>query len=293
MSEQDVFGPALPPGLSKNTLSGEQSNNDEQVEKESCEYGPTLPPGMSKNAPETELNNDVASDQNDAFEYGPALPPGFIKSSPVVVGPSLPRACANSDSSDDEIIGPLPPSKSDQFDSKTIIAHEFENRSVSMKDKLTGDGKPKKLEREEWMLELPPVLQGFGMGPRQFRAKPVEIGDRSGWTETPGDKNKPKKSKALSAQSVKEMYAKESDLEVRKALSSFEEEGRKESLYSMHNKERKRKLKEEKETGPTRKPFDRDTDLNVRQFDKAMKKQKLKSDLSSRFSHGETSATFL
>ena len=39
----------------------------------------------------------------------------------------------------------------------------------------------------------------LGMGPRQFRARAAEIGDRSGWTDTPADKAR----KAKVIQSVK------------------------------------------------------------------------------------------
>jgi len=31
-------------------------------------------------------------------------------------------------------------------------------------------------------------MQGFGLGPRQFRVNPTDVGDRSVWTDTPEDK---------------------------------------------------------------------------------------------------------
>ena len=50
-------------------------------------------------------------------------------------------------------------------------------------------------ERETWMLELPAENnKNFGLGPRKFRTKaPTTGGDRSGWTDTPQDRERKEK----------------------------------------------------------------------------------------------------
>ncbi len=57
----------------------------------------------------------------------------------------------------------------------------------------------------------------------------------------------------------------------------------------MHTKKMKRKAEEDANKPVERKPFDRDTDLQVNRFDEAQKKALLKKsqELNTRFSHSK------
>lgn len=317
-SEERNIGPALPPWL-QNRSQGEDSCKHENLTSDDS-IGPTLPP-ILKNYEDVEKDGgdvDVVaaagpalppwmrkgkiSEANDDNEdsFGPSLPPGYRKP---ILGPQLPgNIASNEDSDDDEpVIGPLPPSAND--DHVLSVAEQFEQRSKKMKDKLEGREQPKKLEREEWMTELPPLLQGFASGPRKFRAKEKnEIGDRSVWTETPSDRAK-KAAQGIIPKTIsdeerinREAWAKR-DAEIAKKLSDQPASERSESLMNMHEKARKRKLKEDQESGEAniRRPFDREVDLQTNRFDDAAKKRFIKKTqgLSSRFSTGSTSSKFL
>nr|CAB3250423.1 GPALPP motifs-containing protein 1-like [Phallusia mammillata] len=288
----EFVGPALPPHLGKSTADDASSDEDICNEETESIIGPVVPPS----------HNTVEKDDDALF--GPALPPNLLKPAvEKVIGPTLPpgfdRSDLNQSDSDEEIIGPLPLPQGVTLDEKKLIAIDFEDRSKKMKDKLTGNNKTEKLEREEWMTELPPVLQGFGMGPRSFKMNPTKIGDRSVWTDTPQEKAKKAQKQQVTSKLKPDpisKYVRERDNEIAKQISSLQPEDEQESLMSMHEKTRKRKLKEEEKTsGNVRRPFDRETDLQANRFDEAAKKRMMKQSqgLASRFSHGETSATFL
>ncbi|XP_076807746.1 GPALPP motifs-containing protein 1-like [Clavelina lepadiformis] len=324
----DCIGPALPPGFKPANVREDvgpalskavaDKSIAEDIEAE-LSIGPQLPGNLIRPAPSPTvqaasdfIGPSIPSDNKNKFDdaedlFGPALPPGFKKANvgeKRVLGPQLPpgfQGQASSDEEDEEIIGPLPPTANAAEDVKDRIARDFEKRAQKMKDKLEGRDEPKKIEREIWMTELPPVLQGFGMGPRQFRANPTEVGDRSGWTDTPADKLKKslerKNTSDNNSPSLKDVNVVKRDKDISGQLNEYNGAKQQESLLSMHEKKRKRKLKEEKESGKAdiRRPFDRDIDLQANKFDEAAKKRMLKqsSGLSSRFSHGETSGTFL
>jgi len=239
--------------------------------------GPMRPPGLNPRPPKDE-EEDV---------YGPPLPPSFYK----------PKTSPKHVSDDDEpLIGPLPPSAEDQISPSQEIIKQIEKRSKQMKDKLNGLNAPKKLEREEWMLELPSATQAFGLGPRKFRKNAKELGDRSVWTDTPGDKERKAKLKSVEKPAAFKPYESR-DKEIEENMKEYIKEFKQESLLSIHEKKLKRKHKEEKkEEDPTiRRPFDRETDLQVNRFDNAAKKRMIKqsAELSSRFSYGEQSSKFL
>lgn len=297
--DDDVCGPSLPP--EQDTYRAEMPFNKSAYgpmmpSKGNYTYGPSLPPK------EVEEGDDEA--------YGPALPPGFKKSQ--VVGPAMPPSITASrsftcDNEDDYVIGPLPPSSSqlsyNEMSSKQRVIADIEKRAKDMKEKIEGLNKPKKLEREQWMLELPSDKQDFGMGPRKFRKNAKNLGDRSVWTDTPADRErKAKEAQARRNEPVPVKPHEERDREWTKEMEKIKPQ--QQSLLEMHSSERKRKMKDERKKKKKdkkdkeedeRRPFDRDVDLQANRFDNARKQRIIKQsqELSSRFSHGNKVSKFL
>lgn len=135
---EDICGPAPPP------------KRDEDI------IGPVLPPQLRKNAIKKSEDTEI---------IGPVLPKALSKSSnnsgenPEIIGAVLSKlhSLANKgitqddkigDDSDDDFIGPLPPSSSES------------QQKVSNFDLMPKQPKlPEKLEREEWMLVAPKKLK--------------------------------------------------------------------------------------------------------------------------------------
>ncbi|XP_043927646.1 GPALPP motifs-containing protein 1 [Protopterus annectens] len=328
--DQDVpAGPALPPGyVSDSSGSLDTSEEDDCSEKV---VGPSLPPGFTKKHSKNKTHSDpkssqkisqvVSDDDSDHAFFGPALPPGFKKeASPdrPVIGPALPPGFKksepdlgksstfteaallqgytekSSDSSDDDIIGPLPAKSPVQ----NTVSMEFEYRAQKMKEKLTsGDGNGCKQQvRESWMTELPPELKDFGLGPRTFKRRAgEESGDRSVWTDTPSDRErKSKEKKEAKSHAGKKHEEKpavsEYDRKLKEQVTEYNNSSRSESLLDMHRKKLKRKAEKEKGKPEERKPFNREEDLQVHRFDEAQKRALLKrsQELNTRFSHSKS-----
>jgi len=200
---------------------------------------------------------------------------------------------SDEESSDGEVVGPLPPGASAALDKAHAI--EVERRAERMKRKLLGldqsSGPP---EREEWMLELPELKRkNFGLGPRTFErtAKP-EIKGRDQWTSTPGSEKKPQKEDEDETNSLQEEAARaieeRRNKELEKIVSKHDEKRRSKTLLKSHQEERKKKKKAEEAKPYERKPFDRDVDLKANQFDDAKRKALIKKsrELDTRFKAG-------
>lgn len=229
--------------------------------------GPSLPPHMQKPSQPEET-------------FGPVLPPKCSPKrspSPVpqrsrIVGPILPSHInleeaggsqtlsshdeAVSDISEDDIdydtVGPLPPglSKSD--------AHlELERRALELKLAQLNDSDDDNANepaRDEWMTALPEVRKVGNMGlvARQFKTKVgPEIGDRSGWTDTPSDRERKAQKRGPTADELiaerqrdaEAMYRAKRDAEQEKAASKHKKKHKRDhSLMDLHQK----KLKKEK-----------------------------------------------
>lgn len=189
------IGPALPPHLQKNigpsrpphTESTEESeskrpalpshlrqNKDSQAES----IGPSLPAHLRKSVETTPVAASSIENE-DVSDIGPALPPhlrsgnqesddeeefGCPLPPPPVKGPSRPPADYTEADDDDYVVGPAIPAflagggnSSTQAElEEAEIEARFQKNSEKMKKKIT-TGDEKKLEREEWMLELPSV----------------------------------------------------------------------------------------------------------------------------------------
>ncbi|XP_030636496.1 GPALPP motifs-containing protein 1 isoform X2 [Chanos chanos] len=277
VQEEDdgFFGPALPPGYQKQQSSPERP----------LVLGPALPPGFRRQVDDDDDDDDDDDSDDDEREddqgySGPALPPGYKAES------------SSSEAEDSDIIGPMPV-KGPVHDS---VVSDIERRAKRMKDKLSGvnDG-PEELKREEWMTELPPELQHFGMGPRTFKRRTgPEDKDRSIWTDTPADRERKARERLEGKNSGESRKAdaprvSEKELQIAQQVSKYNESKRGESLIDMHTKKMKAAAEEGEKKPVERRPFDRDTDLQVNRFDDAQKKAVLKKsqELNTRFSHSK------
>ncbi|XP_058800419.1 GPALPP motifs-containing protein 1 [Phymastichus coffea] len=297
------IGPALPSYLSV-------------VEKnESQSIGPALPSHLlasrQANEDDEKIETDEASNKEDSEEedtFGPPLPPNLQKRK--VIGPVLldnfvlgetpihvstlsPNSKNDEDSDDDgEVVGPLPP---DHPAARSQAKMLLEYRALQIQAKFKDKTAPEEKKREEWMTELPPahaIALGLGSIPRTFRTKEgPDMSDRSMWTDTPADRLRKQKEKeenrfVPSQESSKKSKSKDQDV-----TQEAKEEKRPESLLDMHlknlKKKKKKMEKEAKDLGlPTRRPFDRDIDLQANRLDEARKKKIFEkaSRLNDRFS---------
>lgn len=295
-----LLGPALPPGFKK---QDHDEDDDEDAKDDTRGFlGPALPPGYRKQGRSPERppgigpalppgfkRQDADEDEEEGKEdargiLGPALPPGYT--------PAVSSGEEEEEEEEDYIVGPMP-SKGPSQDS---VALDFERRAQRMKDKLTGvDTGPKVLSRESWMTELPPELQHVGLEARTFKKRSgPENKDRSIWTDTPADRER-KARERLEAKEKGEAAKddgprlSQKELETAEKVSKYNESKRGESLISMHTKKMKRKAEEDADKPVERRPFDRDTDLQVNRFDEAQKKALIKKsqELNTRFSHSK------
>lgn len=298
------YGPQLPPHLRKSASKSDSESEDEDDQS----YGPKLP-SVGCRGPAPKSGSD--SEDDDSC-YGPKLPevacrgpaPSIgpqIPSGSSGIGPQLPPAIARSnpeaeaeaESSDDEMIGPMPPKAGQSTTEEESIAKSIEARAQKMKDRLEGREAIAEPKRESWMLELPTnQAKNFGLGPRSFSrsTNPKAKQDKS-WTATPNDGNKaaadgqdPEQDEEVLAY----MASLERDSAMEKLSSELNKKRGNESLLDLHTKKLKKKKKDKKEGPEERRPFDRNTDLQVNRFDDAQKKAMLKkaANLDSRFAHG-------
>ncbi|KAG5308986.1 GPAM1 protein, partial [Acromyrmex insinuator] len=303
---RSTYGPLLPPGFASNASDGnkldseinnlEDKINDEVDGKNMNFIGPRLLP---------QLNDHQSIEREDAADavFGPALPPHLLQrqrkkdSLDRIIGPVLPDVLksreegliASSNSDDDSAIGPLPV---DHPALRTSRVHEqLDLRAQRIRNEKYSEEMDIGNKREEWMTELPSAqAANLGLGPRKFKLRDgPDMSDRSCWTDTPAQKAR--KQMDLEAKRFRESEKKHVNEYHKEVDKSRKHE---KSLLEMHqNKIAKKKKKEEKEarrTGmSTRRPFDRDIDLQVNRFDQAQKKTILMKAqlLDDRFSRGQ------
>lgn len=304
-----MFGPTLPPHL--------RTSPTETCKEETTgtTLGPCPPPTIVKLS-----DKDATGSREEASLYGPSLPPDLVSASPKVFGPSLPPGLGekpdeqpwsrdptpppSSSEEEEDFIGPLPVAAekegSIELQRKRL---EIEARSREMRNRLENKDRPTELQqpkREEWMTELPPEIKPLGLGPRKFRTGVCDPGDRSVWTETPADRQR----KAQEAQEgqVKKAPVRGGEVEYasvssrdKKLASQVEEynkQHRSQSLLDMHRKRRRAEERFGKEE--ERRPFNRETDLELpRNLMTSAKRRALVEDsvkaLGSKFTHGKRS----
>lgn len=299
-SEDDI-GPAFASSLEEGALEssdidaasegpGPNTSNRGQCESSNCNdmYGPALPPGFKP--------SPVVAEKP---VVGPTLPPGLSRETLGNLGDDL--SSALSDFTD--VIGPLPPTSAGHSSANDDVYEDFERRASKMKKKLTGCS-DEELKREEWMTVLPPELgKNFGLGPRSFRRQaPVPLGDRSVWTDMPSQKLEKEQlqhdaeaddavekcpvEETTPADAAREIYDKAMSSRIEKYNKSGK---RTKTLLEIHQKNLKKKKKEEKDKVVERKPFDREVDLKVNLIDDAKRDALIKKSrqLNDKFSHGK------
>ncbi|XP_012526288.1 protein starmaker [Monomorium pharaonis] len=304
-----TYGPLLPPEFSSddNKLDSEMFHenkiNDDTDGKSMNFIGPCLPPRLNDRQ---SIEREDATDAPTTAEavFGPALPPHLLQreqkndSRDRIIGPVLPTDCGISESrgdstaypesDDDSAIGPLP---ADHPALRTSHVHEqLDLRAQRIRNEKYSEEIDDGNKREEWMTELPPAQAvNLGLGPRKFRLRDgPDMSDRSCWTDTPAKKAWKQRDSESKRQSEKkhinEFHKKDTDKN-RKCEKS---------LLEMHQskiaKKKKKEEKEAKQTGiSTRRPFDRDIDLQVNRFDQVQKKTVLMKAqlLDDRFSRGQ------
>ncbi|XP_028412768.1 GPALPP motifs-containing protein 1-like isoform X2 [Dendronephthya gigantea] len=270
-----VYGPALPPDL-----VGNVRNNESVV--------PLSDTILKKDDDNDDDDNDNDDNDDDRL-FGPALPPRFNQN-------SAERQTSLEDDDDQETItiGPKLPTQNEEDEYIKRCKEEIESRAKIKKDELSDNKgtRSKKVEREEWMTELPPELgKNFGLGPRTFRSKEVNLGDRSVWTDTPSQREKKKESSSKPPEQ-REKTKKEVDME--KYVDEHNKRYRSESLLDLHQ-DVQRKKKKADGTQSERRPFDRDTDLGFRQLDAKKRKSLIKQSthLNSKFQNSKHGPTYL
>ncbi|XP_066923233.1 GPALPP motifs-containing protein 1-like [Clytia hemisphaerica] len=315
-SQKEYVGPALPPYLKKSKESSIGPSQPSFVKNDTQSIGPLLPPHLRKSQESNDDDDDsplgpASSSMNvqstcESKSYGPALPPGMGKRPDASLNANNKSEISEDDGyddeDDDEIVGPLLPSFAEEASAKSV-AEEFEERASAMRNKLTGkaegDGPA---QRENWMLELPPEFsKNFGMGPRTFRSKAVDCGDRSVWTDTPADKERKRMERqqaAMAGEKRKQEKAPakvptKEELEMQSRVQQYNTATRPQSLLEMH--QTKKKKTDEEAGDKVRRPFDRERDLNLRQKDPKATQKFIKDakGFGSKFSTGSYENKFL
>lgn len=304
--------PALasaPPVALPTVIAEPESSNGKDEEKpttsnsdENLICGPSLPPHMmTTNKPAIDPKLPSPSQKRN---YGPSLPADLnLLTSESNDDPKMDSAIMDiSDSEDDDFVGPTP---IDSISKKSEAYLELEKRALELKiaklnEKERNTQNPIK-EREEWMTELPDIrtVSDLGLKARQFRAKERdEIKDRTGWTDTPRDREEKSKRKEptqdelidLRNRKAAKLYRERRDAEQEAAIKKHKKKHKRDqSLLELHQKNLKKQSKDSKKDDE-RRPFSRDTDLQVNRFDEAQKKSIIKKAqlLDTRFSSGQS-----
>jgi len=291
-------GPQLPAHLQKQREEQQLDEDSDTTDSEN-DIGPRLPEvGCRGPAPRVQQQQQQDDESSDDDDYGPSLPPHLANRGGESGFEGRGKKAEESDTDDDDIIGPKPPTVGDSSFYLHSQASDIERRAQSMKDKIEGKGQHE-VKRESWMLELPDAkAKSFGLGPRTFSRKgKTELGDRSVWTETPEDKARRARGEQVEGGNEDEEERKRQEYLINKsrddAMSEITEKLKKkrgsESLLERHEKELKKKSKKDKKDSKERRPFDRDADLGANKFDEAQRKLMIKkaAQIDSRFSSGQ------
>ena len=269
------YGPQLPPHLQKKR---ETSSSDEEEEKSEASIGPKLPEGLCRGPkPPSEETSE---------SYGPQLPPGLTQR----VDEAPPD-----EEDDDDVIGPVLPGQA----GNDRASRQLEARAQKMRHQLDTEvtsSKPQK--RESWMLELPPEkAKSFGLGPRAFSQSTATKAVRDdSWTDTPEEKarkaalgGEPSTSQEEDPDVIAYMASLKRDQAMDKASKDLKAKRGSESLYDLHQEKVKKHKSSSSSAPAVRKPFDRETDLQVNRFDEAAKQAMLKRarKMDDRFVSGQ------
>ncbi|KAF2354048.1 Protein of unknown function DUF3752 [Trinorchestia longiramus] len=311
-SDNDEYGPSLPPHL-QNSASSKKQVSPGAVSKDrdltsgktnKRTYGPMLPPEI--------MATSVASDDDEEEEddYCPDMPPhlkmkqsshSYFESNSRVEDQLTKNIPDDQQSSeDDEVYGPMPPTQ--PVDMDEYIESTLQQRTEATQRRLQ-DANNTALRREDWMLTLPedrPLFSGLGLQARQFsKSGKRDRGDTSVWTDTPADKERKAKRAAEGRAPEKkeqavEVRTSERDERLQAAVQRHNDAKRSKPLIETHQGHQKKARKDGLSVtgvGVDRKPFSREEDLCVNKFDEAQKSSILKKarGLNDRFSSGKSS----
>lgn len=307
------IGPALPPHLLKSAQESSSESSSEQ------NIGPTLPPHLQESAQEADIGPALPphlrksaheSGSSSGQDFGPAIPPQSLEKKwdseeeeedfgcplppPPVKGPTMPPAdYAQDEDEEDYTVGPAIPafllsgSGAQEHLEEAEIEARFQKNTEKMKKKIL-HGDEKKLEREEWMLELPSVRTGNAIvGGTTFRKNAIAANNfgRSEWTKTPGQKGPSKKEQKEEDRKRIQAFAEyEKNQRMAKELEKAKEATKRpnESLFASHQKKLKKKEKEERKKAGHKKErvaFNRETDMQSTILSDAQKKQMMKKTM--------------
>uniref|UniRef100_F1L3D7 DUF3752 domain-containing protein n=1 Tax=Ascaris suum TaxID=6253 RepID=F1L3D7_ASCSU len=260
-----LIGPAVPDLLP--TVSHFENADDDEEEEA---YGPAVPPDLNpgpstSNSRDTDLEMPVEGDEH----------------------------CVHDDDSADDVIGPMPPCESGE-----AVQREYKQRLSAYEAQRACRGSVNK--REEWMVKLPKKLHTFGLGARTFsKSGNGTVADEEGarqWTETPYERSQRLAGQPVagpsSDSSLRHAHNPQKDA-VQEQRAAQLNKDRNISMLEIH--QRKRKLesatKELSDESSSRRPFDRERDMQVQGIRGGLGVAELKErcgQLSSRFGHSSS-----
>uniref|UniRef100_U5EZ66 DUF3752 domain-containing protein n=1 Tax=Corethrella appendiculata TaxID=1370023 RepID=U5EZ66_9DIPT len=292
ISNDECFGPALPPHLQK----PKPIDNKPELSKSEI-IGPVLPPHLKSKTSDEDIESEIPTNSKN------------IHNLPNIEFQENSSNSGNSSEDDDyyddmnyNLIGPMPGTSNAQLEERAI---EMRLNKIDPSRRRDEHSKNDTKKREDWMTELPDIrkVSDLGLGARQFRTREkLEIGDRSVWTDTPSDRNRKKMEQSEEGASSSRKSEKDrEDEDYRRKLKQRDKEQeemvkkhkkkhkRDESLLDIHQKKMKKDKKDKNEAGQ-RRPFDRNVDLQANRFDEAQKKAIFKKAqlLDTRFSRGDS-----
>ncbi|KAF7969746.1 hypothetical protein HWV62_26110 [Athelia sp. TMB] len=288
------IGPALPPHLQPSTQADDDSDDEPGPSvagpSAPAPVGPIVPAHLLSAAgpsqPPPTQNDD---DEEDDDDYGPALPPELLAAragpaepasapSKRVVGPSFPTRHDRYDDDSDDDVGPMPLPAGISFEEADGV-REFMEREERRRKQIEEAAKPKKPQRDEWMLVPPSSSDLLGsldptkLKARQFArsAAPAKKVDNSLWTETPAERQQRladevsgRKRRAANAPAAEEedgdaIKRRKLDAEIRRGVEEHTRKTRATALLDMHASGSKDKDAEQKAEGI----WDRDRDMSL------------------------------
>ncbi|KIJ45058.1 hypothetical protein M422DRAFT_167158 [Sphaerobolus stellatus SS14] len=292
------IGPQLPPHLRKPAHDEDDEDDGPSVS------GPVLPPHLLKKKNE-EPPGDDDDDEEDA--YVPELPPDLAGKPKRTLGPTMPSRSPPRDDDSDEEVGPMPIPGASSSTAQYDGVREFMEREERINKAREEAAKPKKLEREEWML-VPPTNSGLlgSLDPTKLKARQFSRSARptqptnevSLWTETPEQKQtrlkeelEGKRRRATDVEDAPdEGQRKRSrrDLEIATQVEAYNRESRGESLVDMHQTARGKKGEKEKDEGIW--DHARDMSIGGRLMDDSQRSKMIKDSraLGDRFGKGKS-----
>jgi len=292
------IGPQLPAHLQKKLSGAEEEEDDfgpqpqnDDSDDDADSFAPPLPPDLAVRRP----------------QVGPAAPP--------TVGPAFPSAhFPADDDDDDDDYGPMPAPAQAGAQQEEDGVKEFLEREERRRKQAEEAAKPKKPQRDEWML-VPPSAQDLfaSLDPTKLRARQFSKAtedkkalDNTLWTETPAERQarladevmgKRKRATAPAgaelgeAEEAERKRARQRDEEIKKHIRQHNDSTRSASLIELHNQATaSSSSKDDKDNAPPG-IWDRDRDMGVggRLMDDASRKKLIKDarGLGDRFGHGK------